>query len=235
MITRVFAKSVAITRTLNHADRPQTDRDRDAQRHPAEVLAFFGIEPGMTVLDVFTGGGYYAELLSRLVGREGEVWAQNPPQFYQRFGSADLDYRLADRRLHNVERQDRPMDDLSLPPERFDAVVAAMVFHGFFWLTDDVPGVLGQLFTTMKPGAVMLITDHSAPQGTGPEYALASDGKHRIEDNYVIRIMGEAGFELMDTSDVLRVPEDDRTMAFFEPGMRGKYTDRFVHLYRKPE
>ncbi len=224
----------AIARSLDHPDRPDSDRDRDGLRHPDEVMAFAGIRPGMKVLDLFSASGYYTEVLSRIVGPKGEVWAQNPPQFYERFGSADLDFRLADRRLPNVERQDRPMEALALPDGYFDAVVAALVFHDLFWLTDDVPAVLGQLNAAMRPGAVMLITDHDAPAGTGSTLAVDVDGKHRVEAAEVTRLMEAAGFELVATSDVLRNPEDDRTQAFFEPAMRGKPTDRFVHLYRKP-
>lgn len=229
-----FDLAKAISIALNHPDRPEQDRDRDDYRHPAEVLAFAGIEPGMSVLDVFTAGGYYAEILSRLVGEDGEVWAQNPPQFYERFGSADLDFRLSDRRLPNVERQDRPLSDLSLPDGHFDAVVAAMVMHDFFWLTDDVPAVLNQLYAAMRPGAVLLVTDHAAPEGTGDEYAVDQEGKHRVDAALVTRMLEAADFELVDTSNVLANPEDDRSLAFFDPEMRGKPTDRFVHLYRKP-
>lgn len=222
----------AIDRTLTHPDRPPEDRDRDGYRHPDEILAFAGIKPGMCVLDFFTAGGYYAEILSRLVGDEGEVWAQNPPQFYERFGSATLDFRLADRRLPNVERQDRPMDDLALPAERFDAVVAAMVFHDLFWITDDVPHVLDQLFAALRPGGFLLITDHAAPEGSKAALASEPDNKHRVDPVYVTELMEAAGFELVDTSNVLANPDDERRLAFFE--MHGEPTDRFVHLYRKP-
>lgn len=53
--------------------RPAADRERDALRKPAAVLEFFGIRPGMTVLEMYSGGGYYAEILSKVVGGEGRV------------------------------------------------------------------------------------------------------------------------------------------------------------------
>ena len=226
--------SSIIAQSVTHQDRLETDLGSDARRLPAQILEFAQIGPEMCVLDLFTAGGYYAELLSRVVGPQGDIWAQNPPQFYENFGSADLDFRLADRRLPNVMRYDRPMDDMALPPERFDAVVAAMVFHDLFWLSEDVPAVLSQIYTAMRPGATMLITDHAAPEGTGAEFAMGFKAKHRIEEDFVVQIMREAGFELEASSDILRIPEDDRTMAYFEPEMRGKPTDRFVLLFRKP-
>ena len=222
-------------KAIGHPERPRTDVDRDQQRQPAEVLALMSVEPGMSALDLFAGGGYYTELLSRIVGSKGEVWSQNPPQFYERFGSADIDDRLAGYRLPNVVRHDLPLDDLALPANRFDAAVAAMVLHDFFWLSEDVPAVLLNIHAAMKPGARFLITDHAAPEGTGAEFAIDYSGKHRIEESYVVSIMADAGFELIGSSDVLREPADDRSKAFFEPEMRGKFTDRFVLLFRRVE
>ena len=220
---------------VNHPDRLPEDKQRDEQRKPAEVIAFFdGLKPGMTVLDLFTGGGYYAELAARLVGPDGSVWAQNPNRFYENFGDEAISLRLADNRLPNVIRYDRDMDNLELPENTFDAAIAAMVLHDFFWLTDDVPPVLLGICKALKPGGKLLITDHAAPEGTGNSMALHfRGGQHRIEEAYVVQIMEDAGFELSATSDLLRVPEDDRTQPFFAEEMRGKYTDRFVLVFTK--
>ena len=222
---------------VNHPDRPPADKQRDAQRKPAEVITFFdGLKPGMTVLDLFTGGGYYAELAARIAGPEGSVWAQNPGRFYENFGDEGITLRLANNRLPNVIRYDRDMDNLGLPENTFDAAIAAMVLHDFFWLSEDVPTVLLGICKALKPGGKFLITDHAAPDGTGNTMALKfRDGQHRIDEAYVVQIMTEAGFELVDSSDLLRVLEDDRSLPFFAEEMRGKYTDRFVLVFTKPE
>ncbi|MCH7833810.1 MAG: methyltransferase type 11, partial [Proteobacteria bacterium] len=57
--------------------RSDSDRARDAGRKPAQVLDFMRIAPGMTVLDMFSGGGYYSELLSYVVGENGSVVAHS--------------------------------------------------------------------------------------------------------------------------------------------------------------
>lgn len=218
---------------VGHPNRSEADRVRDLQRRPADVLAFAGVQPGMTVLDVFSGGGWYAELLSYVVGAQGQVWAHNPPAYFERFGDAGITKRLADGRLPNVVRHDRPMDAMELPNDTFDFAVAGMVFHDFYWLTPDVNAVLGQIRSALKPGGRFLITDHAAPEGTGAEYAMELEGgQHRIEESFAIKEMEEAGFELIGTSDLLRVPEDDRTRPFFL--MEGAFTDRFVLLFQKP-
>jgi predicted methyltransferase len=222
------------TAAVNHPDRPAEDRERDLQRKPAQVMAFAGLQPGMMVLDVFTGGGWYAELLSRVVGEAGTVWAHNPPWYYERYGDAIMTARLVDERLPNVVRHDRPVDALDLPADTFDFAVAGMVFHDLHWMTEDVVGVLRQIHAALKPGGHFLITDHAAPEGTGAAFALEREGgMHRIEEAFAIAEMEEAGFELVDRSDLLRVPEDDRSQPFFQ--MQGAFTDRFVLLFRKPE
>ena len=67
--------------SLSSGDRPIEDVSDDARRMPLEVLAFAGIEEGMTILEMEAGGGYYTEILSRAVGSSGSIIMQNPPAF----------------------------------------------------------------------------------------------------------------------------------------------------------
>ena len=61
-------------------DRSDADRTNDQRRHPAELLAFIGVQPGWTALDVSTGGGYTTELLARAIGPGGAVYGQSQPR-----------------------------------------------------------------------------------------------------------------------------------------------------------
>jgi predicted methyltransferase len=108
-----------------HLNRRAADHDRDAGRKPAQVLAFFGIEPGMTVLDLFSGGGYYSELLSYIVGTEGRVVAHSN-EAYVNFVGEEFQERYADGRLTNVEILMAENNELELPAETFDAVTLMM-------------------------------------------------------------------------------------------------------------
>ena len=58
-------------------DRSEADRKTDVRRRPVQLLAFYGVRPGMTVADLGAGAGYNAELLARAVGPSGKVYAQN--------------------------------------------------------------------------------------------------------------------------------------------------------------
>jgi predicted methyltransferase len=223
-----------IATAVDAKDRPEDDRKLDDARRPKDMLAFFTIRPGMKVLDMFTGSGWYAELESRVVGPKGEVWAQNPPQFIEKFGDKKIAERLSGDRLPNVRRWDKSLDALELPKGYFDGVIANDVFHDFFWLSKDVDGIVKQVFEALKPGGFFAIVDHAAPEGTGDTYAKEFKGQHRVDEALVKEKLLNAGFKLEAESSALRNPADDRTKAFYAPEMKGKNTDKFALLFRKP-
>ena len=74
-----MSASADLAEQLAASGRADEDKARDTARRPAEVLAFLGVEPGMTVMDLLASGGWYTEVLSVAVGPEGTVYAQNPP------------------------------------------------------------------------------------------------------------------------------------------------------------
>ena len=227
--------SAPISAAVDSPDRPEADRKLDAARKPKEMLAFFGIRPGMKIVDLFTGRGWYAELEARVAGPGGEVYAQNPPEFLQKFGDKDITERLAANRLPTVKRWDKSLDALELPAAHFDGAVANDVFHDFFWLSKDVDGVVKQVYDSLKPGGFFAIVDHSAPAGTGDSFARSRDGQHRIDEALVKQMLLKAGFKLEAECNALRNPDDDRTKPFFAPEMKGKNTDKFALLFRKPK
>lgn len=224
----------AIQAAVDSQERLPKDRARDVNRHYAEIMEFFGVRPGMTVIELFAAAGNTAEVLARTVGPTGKVYMQNPEFFYERAGQKPVEERLANNRLPNVVRLDKPLNDLGLEPSSLDGAVAFMVLHDFFWLSPDVPDVLADLYKALKPGGWFGVVDHSAPAGSGAEHAMDRDkGSHRIDEAYVKKIFAEAGFVLEASNDVLRNPADDRSKPFYDESFRGKSTDRFVLLFRK--
>lgn len=222
---------------VEHPDRSDADRDRDANRQPAAVLKFVGIRPGMQVLDLFSGGGYYAELLARVVGNDGKVSAHNN-QAYLGFAGDEIEARYRDGRLSNVETLMAENNELSLPAESYDAITLILTYHDFYladpdngWPAIDAEKLRAELFKGLKPGGVVGLIDHSAPDG-----APSSTGgdTHRIDQAIVVAEMVASGFVLDASSDLLRNAEDDREKSAFDPSIRGR-TDRFMLRFRKPE
>jgi predicted methyltransferase len=116
------------------ADRSEADRALDAGRRPAEMLSFFGIAPGMRVAELGAGGGYTAELLARVVGPQGKVYAQNSQFLLGRFAQQPWTERLQKPVMSNVVRLDRPFDDPFPEDVRdLDAVLIVLFYHDTYW------------------------------------------------------------------------------------------------------
>jgi predicted methyltransferase len=214
--------------------RTDKDRERDAREKPAEVLAFAGIKPGMTVVDMFAGGGYYSELLAGVVGPTGKVLSVNNVP-YAGYAKDDIKARFTEGRLKNVERRVVEVSYLNLPAKSADLIVIVMSFHDAFWIDEkegwpeiNTDSFIESLKSTLKPGGKLLIVDHNAPAGTGREMA----GKaHRLNEEFAKKSLTSHGFVLEKTYDGLRNKDDQLDKMVFDPAVRGK-TDRYVHLYR---
>ena len=218
------------------AARPESDRARDAGRQPAAVLEFLGIEPGMTVLDMFTGGGYYAEIVAGVVGEDGKVIAQSN-QAYLNYVGDQFKERFDSGRLTNVEVLMAENNELSLEADSLDAVMLVLSFHDLYhsdpengWPKIDAPTFLAELKKGLKPGGVVAIVDHYAEAGAPAETGTTT---HRIDPAIVIVDMEAAGFVLDGQSDILRNPNDDYSRVVFDPALRGK-TDRFIMRFKNP-
>ena len=222
---------------VNHPNRPTADHDRDVGRKPAAVLAFFGIEPGMTVLDMFSGGGYYSELMSYVVGPDGRVVAHSNTAYLDFVGD-EFNERHAEGRLANVEVLMAENNELELPSEGFDAVLMILSYHDLFYADPDNgwpkingPKLLAELYQGMKPGAILGVVDHYAEAGSSRE---TGNSVHRIDPGIVISELEIAGFVLDSKSQILRNMDDDYSKIVFDPELRGK-TDRFVLRFLKPD
>ena len=223
-------------RAVDAPGRTDADRARDAGRKPAEVLAFFGIEPGMTVLDMFSGGGYYTELLSRVVGPEGEVIAHTNSAYAQ-FVGEEATNRYANDRLPNVEILLAENNELRLPAETFDATLMILAYHDIYyvdpdngWPKIDGPKLVEELYRGLKPGGMLGVVDHYAAAGSSREMG---NTLHRIDPGIVIEELEAAGFVLDGKSEALRNADDDHSLNMAAPEVRGK-TDRFILRFRKP-
>ena len=219
-----------------HPGRTDADRARDAGRKPSEVLEFFGIQPGMDVLDMFSAGGYYTEILSLIVGPEGSVVAHNN-QAYAGFVGEEATNRYADNRLANVEILMAENNELELQAGSFDAAMMILAYHDIYyvapengWPKIDGPRFVEELYRGLRPGGLLAVVDHYAAAGSPRE---TGNTLHRIDPELVIAELQEAGFVLEDKSDVLRNMDDDHSVHMGATEIRGK-TDRFVLRFRKP-
>lgn len=226
------ASAAEIAAVLAAPDRSAEDRERDARDKPAETLAALGLASGMHVVDVFAGGGYYAELAARIVGPSGKAYLHNNAA-YLGFAGKALEARLATPRFSQLVRYDREVDAIDLAPGSIDAAIVVMAYHDVYWVEEGWTVTRDPLFAMLqrilKPGGRLLVVDHSALAGTGKS---AVQELHRIDEAFAREDFARAGFTVIASSETLRNPADDRRMSVFDPAIRGK-TDRFVLVLEK--
>ena len=220
-----------LTTALANPARPQDDKTRDADRKPAELMTFFGVERGMTALDLIASGGYMTEVLATAVGPTGKVYAQNPPAFLK-FNNGAYDKamgtRVAGNRLPNVVRVDADLPATALvPPGSVDVAVTALNLHDIY--NRDKAAAqkfLKDVHSMLKPGGVFGVIDHVGAAGADNQKL------HRMQKADAIAAAKEAGFTVEAESNLLAHSGDDHTKGPFDPALRGK-TDQFVLKLRK--
>lgn len=220
-----------ITKAVGDPTRPADDRDLDARRKPAEVLAFSHVKPGEAVGEYLPGGGYYTRLLSDVVGPKGKVYALETTTW----GQENIDSTkkvLSEPGRGNVALDLAPLGSFHLPA-KVDVFWITDNYHDLHipkYATIDMAAFNKQVFDALKPGGEYFIIDHAAAAGTG---ATLSPKLHRIDEATVIQEVTAAGFRLVAESKVLRNPDDDHTKSVFEPALHFK-TDQFILEFRKP-
>ena len=212
--------------------RPAADRDRDAARKPAELLAFAGVKPGQSVGDFVMGGGYVTRLLAAAVGSSGKVYAFQPAEFIAFKKQYGDDQAAVDAAYANVDAVGGPFAAPAFPAP-LDVIITVQNFHDLY--LKPFPEGTGDkasaaLFAALKPSGALIVVDHSAADGSG---TTLSDSLHRIDKAAVVAALTKAGFKLEAESDLYARADDPRTANVFDPAIRGK-TDQFTLRFRKP-
>jgi predicted methyltransferase len=231
------ADTAAIAAALASTERLPGDSDEDARRKAAQVLEFLEVSPGERVLDFFAAGGYYSELLSRIVGPNGQVTAYNNAQ-YLKFSGEKPAQRYGNDRLANVAQLTTPPEDMPLEPATLDAALFVQSYHDLYWRTKDgswpptdPAKTLAKLVPALKPGAVVVVVDHVAASGSDPLQTV--DALHRIDPAVIRRDFEAAGLVFDAESDIFRNPQDDHTKPVFDESIRHR-TDQVMYRFRKP-
>jgi predicted methyltransferase len=228
--------SKAIAAAVADPARPQADRDRDADRKPAETIAFAGLAPNQRIADLLPGGGYFTRIFSGVVGPKGQVFAVAPPKRPDAppdrpEPAAAVNAIAADPHYQNVTVSVVKVAELKLP-EKLDMVWTSQNYHDLHNVQGiDLAAFNKTVFEGLKPGGTYIVIDHAAEKGAG---FTATSTLHRSEPDAVKMEVMAAGFEFVGSSDAIANPADDRKARVFETALRDK-TDRFVLKFRKPK
>ncbi len=188
--------------------RSAENRARDRYRHPAETLAFFGLEPGMTVVEMAPGGGWYTEILAPALKGQGKLYAAIPDPEESEYGERFMTFLSSDADLYS---EVQPV--IFGPPERTslgadgsaDMVVTFRSTHG--WINrGQAEDVYAAMFRVLKPGGVLGVVQHRADEGADP--AVTAENGY-VPEAYVIGLAEAAGFVLEEKSEINANAGDD--------------------------
>ncbi|HEU0161408.1 MAG TPA: hypothetical protein VFQ69_03300 [Rhizomicrobium sp.] len=229
------AVSPAIRAAVADTARPAADTERDANRKPAEMLAFAGVRPGMVVVDLLPGGGYFTRIFSRAVGEKGQVYAyfstHNDARLKEQ--GRDPDNQMADlkKAYSNLGVIHGPLDKF-VTPQPVDLVWTSLNYHDLHNknVGVNVADVNKAIFASLKPGGVFVVVDHAAADNA-PDDVTSS--LHRIKAATVKQEVEAAGFKLVAEGHDLHFPGDDGSKRVFENDVRGK-TNQFMLKFQKP-
>ncbi|WP_419730329.1 class I SAM-dependent methyltransferase [Lichenicola sp.] len=186
---------------------------RDASRHPAEELAFFGVKPASTVVEIWPGGGYWTQILAPYLhdhgtyyvamgdpssSDEAEAGFAMSPKFHQMLASDPAVYGNVKPTILASHHPDLA------PPGSADVVLTFRNLHN--WMNQgDAPEMLAAIRQALKPGGILGIEDHRANTRT-PQDPTAASGY--VRQDYATALVEKAGFKLVGSSEIDANPRD---------------------------
>jgi predicted methyltransferase len=225
----------AATMAVADSSRPESDTTRDADRKPAQTLAFAGVKPGDKVADYVADSGYFTRLFADIVGSTGHVYAVEPTAFFhfEHFVKAVAELQGYAVTHPNVTvATSAALEGLKFP-EKLDLFWISRNYHDLhdkFMGPVDTATFNKAVYNALKPGGAYVILDHSAAPGAAVE---VTETLHRIESSTVRREVEAAGFKFDSESSILANPADPRSAQVFNKTIRG-HTDQFILKFRKP-
>ena len=197
-------------------------------RHPKETLTFFGIEPGMTVVEALPGGGWYSKILIPYLGKDGRlVGVDYDQEMWQNFGFMTPE-RIEERKTWvdtwTAEAAEwRGENGAEISAYKFnavpedaagtaDAILFIRAMHNLARFEEKggfMTQALKDAHTLLKPGGIFGVVQHRARDDRPDAWADGSSGY--LKKDKVIKAMEAAGFEFVGESDVNENDKDQAT------------------------
>lgn len=213
------------------AAQPDAEKARYPYRHPKETIEFFGIQPGMTVVDTLPGDVWYTGILLDYLGPDGKVIAADySAEMWSLFGNyapdpkekanwpADYVAKIEPRRGTDDARI-AAFQYGSVPDDMAgtaDVVLMIRALHHFNRMEEKggyLTQALADIHKVLKPGGIVGVEAHRAPESSSDAWAVGEAGY--LKQSAVIAAFEKGGFELVEASEINANPKDQPTEKDF--------------------
>jgi predicted methyltransferase len=232
--TSYDSTKAAINKAMESEIRNDKEKARDRNRKPVQTLEFFGFRKDMTVLELFPGGGWYSKILAPTLKQDGK--------YYAALGTGRLKDRLLSEKgfekakvletgakmESNPETRFYQVSDFDFGVKNIDIVFTFRNYHNF-----DVASrkrINQKVFSALKPGGIYAVVDHTRRH----MQKLDNENVRRVDPVLAIKEIQQAGFELVDYSDLHYRADDELRFEVGRKTVTGN-TDRFTLKFVKPK
>jgi predicted methyltransferase len=212
--TKGEAAQMPLQAAIANANRSPENKLRDQFRHPEETLGFFDVKEDMTVVEIWPGEGWYTEILAPYLREKGKLYAatyspetsntfqkDRQKRFVGKLKSQPMVYDKVELTVLN------PPDELKIAPDgTVDRVLTFRNVHN--WMKGGHAAVVfGAMFKALKPGGILGVVEHRGSP-IKPQNPTAKSGY--VNEDYVIALARNAGFEFLGKSEINANPKDTK-------------------------
>lgn len=199
----------AIAAAVAAPTRTPANLARDQYRHPAETLAFFGVKPGDTVVELWPGGGWYSEILAPLAKAGGGTlyvaapWERGLNRFKTKQAeNADVYGAVKLAEFPNAGTNPK------VPDASTDVVLTFRNVHNWrFDGADNTANAFKQIFAMLKPGGTLGVVEHRLNES---DDAAKEEKSGYMKESSIIAFAEAAGFKLAGKSEINANPKDTK-------------------------
>ncbi len=189
---------------------------RDPHRHPYETLAFWGLKPGLNVIEIAPGSGYWNEILAPYAKATGGRYAATMPDESNPKVSEAARTRITAYKARYADEakfgkvtwpawSPSNMTPLGLPGSA-DMVITARNIHDFMWFPGQTEKSLKDFHDVLKPGGILAVEDHRAD----PRKQVTDARDGYVDTDYMVAVVEKAGFKLEASSEINANPKDTK-------------------------
>ena len=196
----------ALTAAVATKTRTPANVARDSYRHPAQTLAFFGVKPTDTVVELIPGGGWYSEILAPYLAKRGTYYAAGGwPKGVDGVRKLQAANAAAYARV-KLAAFPAKSGDPAVAAGSADVVLTFRNIHNLrFAGVDQTSAAFAEMYRMLKPGGTLGIVEHRLPEARD---AAAEEKSGYMKTSSVVRFAEGAGFKLAGTSEINANPKD---------------------------